>query len=51
MESVDSTEILEIVNATDSGPIWGINWVVGNMGRFYLRVEGPEEGWTIWIRQ
>lgn len=41
----------EIINDSGTGDIGGVNLVPGNKGTFYLRVEGPETGWTIWIRQ
>ena len=47
----DGSELIEIVNDSGTGQIGGINLVVGNMGTFFLRIEGPESGWSIWIRQ
>ncbi|MDP6668134.1 MAG: hypothetical protein QF357_12190 [Dehalococcoidia bacterium] len=44
-------ELIEVISDTGTGQIGGTNLVVGNMGTFYLLVEGPEAGWTIWIRQ
>jgi hypothetical protein len=29
----------------------GTELVYGNMVTFYLRVEGPESGWSIWVSQ
>jgi len=44
-------EIREIVNDTGTGQIGGANLIVGNLGRFFLRVEGPGADWKIWITQ
>ncbi len=51
MDPESRTEIIELVSDSGTGQIGGINLVVGNMGTFFLKVEGPESGWTIWVRQ
>ena len=51
MDPNDDSGLIEIVNDSGTGQIGGINLVVGNMGTFFLRIEGPESGWSIWIRQ
>ena len=44
-------EIREIVNDTGTGQIGGAKLVIGNLGRFFLHIEGPQAGWKIWITQ
>jgi hypothetical protein len=51
MDSDSRTEIIELISDSGTGDIGGVNLVVGNIGRFFLRIEGSEVGWTIWIRQ
>ncbi len=51
MDPESRTEVNEIVTDVGSGPLGGVNLVWGNMGTFYLKVEGPDAGWKIWIRQ
>lgn len=45
------TVVNNIVDDSGTGQIGGANLVKGNMGTFFLLVEGPEEGWTVWIYQ
>ena len=45
------SELIELINDSGTGQIGGINLVVGNMGTFFLRIEDPDSGWKIWIRQ
>ncbi|MEE8046002.1 MAG: hypothetical protein V3T49_04105 [Dehalococcoidia bacterium] len=51
MDPHSDTVVNGIVDDSGTGQIGGANLVPGNMGSFYLLVEGPEEGWTIWIYQ
>ena len=51
MDPDSNTEVNVIISDTGTGQIGGVNLVVGNMGTFYLKVEGPDAGWKIWIRQ
>ena len=51
MDPNDGSELIELINDSGTGQIGGINLVVGNMGDFYLKIEGPDSGWSIWIRQ
>ena len=44
-------EIREIVNDTGTGQIGGVNLVIGNLGSFFLHIEGPQGEWKIWITQ
>ena len=50
MDPDGDIELLELVSDSGTGQIGGLIWVVGNMGKFYVRVEGAEADWTIWIR-
>tara|TARA_B100000470_G_C19662152_1_gene333612 strand:+ start:371 stop:550 length:180 start_codon:yes stop_codon:yes gene_type:complete len=45
------TVVNNIVDDSGTGQIGGANLVKGNMGTFFLLVEGSEEGWTVWIYQ
>lgn len=51
MDPLTKGEIIELVADSGTGQIGGINLVVGNIGTFFLRIDGPEAGWKIWIRQ
>ena len=51
MDPDSRTEVNEVVSDTGTGQIGGVNLVFGNMGTFYLKVEGPDDGWKIWITQ
>jgi len=51
MDPESKTAVNELVSDSGTGDIGGVNLVVGNLGTFYLKVEGPESGWTIWITQ
>ncbi len=50
MDADGNVEIVELVSDSGNGPLGGVVFIFGNMGTFYLRVEGPEAGWTIWVR-
>ena len=43
------TVVNNIVDDSGTGQIGGASLVKGNMGTFFLLVEGSEEGWTVWI--
>jgi hypothetical protein len=45
------TVVNDIVADTGTGQIGGKKVINSNKGTFYLLVEGPEEGWKIWIYQ
>jgi hypothetical protein len=45
------TVVNNIIDDSGTSQIGGANLVKGNMGTFFLLVEGPEEGWTVWIYQ
>ncbi|MBN4064272.1 hypothetical protein JYU04_00895 [Dehalococcoides mccartyi] len=51
MDPDSKTEIIELVSDSGTGQIGGVKLVVGNLGVFYLKVDGPASGWTIWITQ
>jgi|GEM_PF-1970951 hypothetical protein len=51
MDPESGTEVNMIVDDSGTGQIGGANLVQGNIGTFYLRVEGPDAGWEIWIYQ
>jgi len=51
MDPDSYTEVNVIVSDTGTAQIGGVNLVVGNIGTFYLMVEGPDAGWKIWITQ
>jgi hypothetical protein len=51
MDPESSTEVKELVNDSGTGEIGGVNLVIGNLGTFYLHIEGPVEGWTVSVRQ
>ena len=51
MDPYNGSELLELVSDSDAGQIGGVNLVWGSMGTFYLKVEGPDDGWKIWITQ
>ncbi|MCH8116382.1 MAG: hypothetical protein IIB25_13000 [Chloroflexi bacterium] len=51
MDPDNGSEILEIVSDSGTGQVGGVNLVWGSMGTFYLKIEGPEAAWKIWIRQ
>ena len=45
------TEVNNLVDDSGTGQIGGAKLVPGNLGTFFMLVEGPEAGWTIWIYQ
>ncbi|MCZ6538526.1 MAG: hypothetical protein O6922_01700 [Chloroflexi bacterium] len=47
----NGSELLELVSDSGTGQIGGVNLVWGSMGAFYLKVEGPDTGWNVWVRQ
>ena len=51
MDPDNGSELIELVRNTGTGQIGGAQIVYGNMGTFYLKVEGPDAGWQIWIKQ
>ena len=51
MDPGSETEVNEVINDVGNGPLGGVNLVIGNTGTFYLHIEGPLDGWTIWVRQ
>jgi hypothetical protein len=51
MDPESRTDVNVIVDDSGTGQIGGANLVQGNMGTFYLLVEGPDTGWEIWIYQ
>jgi len=50
MDPDGDIELLELVSDSGFGQVGGLTWVQGNMGKYYVRVEGAEGAWTIWIR-
>jgi hypothetical protein len=40
----------QLFSETGTGQIGGVHFVYGNMGTFYLRVQGTMTDWTFWIR-
>ena len=51
MDPDNGSEVNMIVDQSGTGELGGVNLVLGNTGTFYLHVEGPEAGWTVWIQQ
>lgn len=50
MDPDGDIEVVELVSDSGSGQVGGLTWVHGNMGKFYVRVEGVEGDWEIWVR-
>ncbi len=50
MDADGDAELAEIISDTGSGPLGGVTLIFGNMGTFYVKVEGTEADWTIWVR-
>jgi len=51
MDPDNDSELLEIVSKTGNGQLGESSLIWGSMGTFYLKVEGPDAGWQIWIKQ
>ena len=51
MDPGNDTELLEIVSKTGNGQLGETSLIWGSMGTFYLKVEGPDAGWQIVIKQ
>ena len=51
MDPYNGSELIELVSDSGTGQVGGVNLVWGSMGTFYLKIEGPEAAWKIWIRQ
>ena len=50
MDPDGNIELVELVSDSGTGRVGGLTWVHSNMGKYYVRVEGAEADWTIWIR-
>lgn len=50
MDPDGDIELVELVSDSGTGQVGGLIWVHGNMGKYYVRVEGAEAEWTIRIR-
>ncbi len=51
MDPDTQTEITELISDSGTGQIGGANLFWANMGTFYLKIEGPDAGWKVWITQ
>lgn len=51
MDPNDDSELIVLVDGSGTGQIGGTELVYGNMGTFYLKIEGPDDDWSVWIRQ
>ena len=51
MDPDELTEIVELVSDSGTGQIGGANLFWANMGTLYLKIDGPDAGWKIWITQ
>ncbi len=51
MDPDSQTAITEIISVSGTGQIGGAKLFWANMGTFYLKIEGPEAGWEVWITQ
>jgi hypothetical protein len=51
MDPDTQTEITELISDSGTGQLGGAYLFWANMGTFYLKIEGPDAGWKIWITQ
>ncbi|MDA1279749.1 MAG: hypothetical protein O3B95_06850 [Chloroflexi bacterium] len=44
-------EMHELMSDSGTGQLGGATLIYGVVGKIFLRVEGPKDDWTLWIRQ